>query len=573
MMNKKLFSAVSVLLTASLLTGCTLDLTEVEKNENNPQAVLSNSTDPDSDNNNGSENGDNNPENNPDINTDINTDIDFSGTSNNGGNFIGIDGKVYFRQYGDYALEDVAYYKYFINYGLGGYGSSICCFDPADPSDISVVSVDDNGQGKLYYNDGFIYSQRYEWNNGTAYPYIYRTDISNGEWENCGRGRILGTSEDGSMLVSSEYDQNIPATSFLIYDLNNIDMDDANYTFTHDGSNMTFIGVDEDALYYLLLDFETNDASVYEYDYKTGDNYLLDYITPPDNIDEYLTFAICLDPSIEDDVLNFNLCYCVGIEDYIQVAYNVSVPVVKKQGESFDGPASTAEYEENLSLSGSSAEFHINYYESLAEYEVLSTKEHGFARGIQNVDNVYGTDYFIIANCFYAPMWNQGQMGTYELLSLDYYYLDENSCPCLFNEDNPTDRDLMVKAWYIGDKKSGPVQLLFQYADINGPEGPFETDNTLYAFDFTEEDFVFEHIPEGGDIYDDYETDGMEYLKEYLNNDIFNPYLDSLPAPDDEFNFVCPDEPDSYEDGTYCFLHIKLDRDGRVNYIRYVVFD
>ena len=161
----------------------------------------------------------------------------------------------------------------------------------------------------------------------------------------------------------------------------------------------------------------------------------------------------------------------------------------------------------------------IDVPNNLTSLEVVESGDNGFARVIQCIEKVYDKTYVIVADCFYSAQWNQAELGSYDLLDVDYYYYDDaNTTPTLFNDDNPTDHTLMVRAWFVGKKGETPKKLLFQHASLSGPEGPQEFDPALYTAEFSD-DFKFSHIPENGDIYDDFETDGMDYMVKYFNDD------------------------------------------------------
>ena len=160
-MKRKILCMLLSVMTISFAVGCTAgDITGKEGGSG--YAVLNTES--------GTTGGTENPDN-PDVTTDPgdngtteNVEVKDS-ISNNGGNFIGIDGKVYFRQLGEYVLYEPSSLRHAFDSGTGGYGSSICCFDPENPEKITTVSEGDNGQGELYYYDGYIYSTRYDWNN------------------------------------------------------------------------------------------------------------------------------------------------------------------------------------------------------------------------------------------------------------------------------------------------------------------------------------------------------------------------------------------------------------------------
>ncbi|MCR5848824.1 MAG: hypothetical protein K6G75_12020 [Lachnospiraceae bacterium] len=563
-MKRKILCMLLSVMTISFAVGCTAgDITGKEGGSG--YAVLNTES--------GTTGGTENPDN-PDVTADpgdngITENVEVKDSiSNNGGNFIGIDGKVYFRQLGEYVLYEPSSLRHAFDSGTGGYGSSICCFDPENPEKITTVSEGDNGQGELYYYDGYIYSTRYDWNNGIPYPLLYRTNISTGEIEDIEYGRINITSEDTRFIVLSTYDQE-SGTTISIYDAGK---ECGSYFSPLSDGYICPIAVDSDNLFLLAANSDTCDAVIYQYDYKKDKRYILGNVFSAKGISEYITFPVIKNSSLKDDTLSFTLCYCEGIDDYVTASSEVSVSVNHDESD-FDGAIFTPSVNNDNAYADKLAE-ELIIPADLKALEVTNEGENGFARAIQVIEQVYDKDYVIVANCFIAPMWHQAQNVSYETMSLDYYYLDdEHPIPQLFNEENPTNIDLMVKAWFVGERGSAPEKLLFQFADIQGPEGPFDFDSKFYTAEFSD-DFVFMHMPEDGDFYDTFVPYDMDYLVEYLDsNDYFNPYLSELPAKDEENNYVAPKESFNQGDTIYAYLHIRLDREGKIDCLRYVYFE
>ena len=549
-MKKKIICTILSLLTLTYFVGCTLSGTD-GKGNGNSQANLSgdpvSEVDPESGNTQTEEN---------------------TGISNNGGYFVGVDGKIYFRQYSQYSLSGNSYIRGFMKNGTGGYDNSICYFTPDDPDNIICVAEKDEGHGNLYYNDGYIYSTRYDWQEGIAYPVLYRVNLSSASFEDVGSGHICANSDDAKYIMTCTYTSE--GNKYVVYESGK---ECASYISLKENGYSTPIYVDSKNIYLLISSWNNCDSKIYQYDYKTGNMYLLAKVSAPEGIPQDISTPLVKNAAIESNTLSFTLCYVEGVGDYVDAALDVTVSINDKGGASTEVAMFTPTIAENNTYNDNLAG-NFTIPNNLSKLEDSSQGDDGFARAVQSIDTVYNRSYAVMANVFYSPTWAQAQMGSYELLSIDYYYYDdENETPTLFNEKNPTSRDLMVRGWYIGKKGSKPEKLLFQHADIQGPEMPQQFDEILYTAEFAD-DFVFEHIPEGGEIYDDMVKDGMDYLVKYLNEDeYYNPYLDTLPETKDYTNYKEPainwNDPNAPTPG---YLHIKFNREGKINYIRYVIF-
>ena len=551
-MKRRILCAILAFVTLTAFAGC--DLAELTgKGNENAQATLN--TEPQVD---------------PEPVVDVEEDI-YAGVSNNGSFFVGVDGKVYFRQYAEYGIKTVASKRNFLTSGDGGYGNTICYFTPDKPDEIvAVTKEEDQGQGELYYYDGYIYSTRYEWSEGYPHPILYRANLTTGALEDVGKGYIKAASEDGRFIVTDTFE---PETcdAYTIYDAGK---EIASYKMDRTNVYNELIAVDANNLYIFMADNNTCDGSICQYDYINDKFYYLDYAIAPEGIDEYISYPVIKDGVIKDKKLSFSLLYCEGNGAYVQDAYDITVDINEDPKAVTDSALFTKQASKNSKYyTGNPSDF-IDVPNNLASLEVVESGDNGFARVIQCIEQVYDKTYVIVADCFYSAQWNQAELGSYDLLDVDYYYYDDaNTTPTLFNDDNPTDHTLMVRAWFVGKKGETPKKLLFQHASISGPEGPQEFDPALYTAEFSD-DFKFSHIPENGDIYDDFETDGMDYMVKYFNDDYYNPYVETLTEADEFTHYEVPkmdwNDPNST---TFSFLHIGFDRDGKINFIRQVIMD
>ena len=176
--------------------------------------------------------------------------------SNNGGYFVGVEDRVYYREYGPYSVSGIALYGEFLggeNYG----GAFIKRIEPgkAEPS---VIADRDDGYGKLYYHQGFLYSQRLE---NYETNVIYRIDLKSGDAEDLCAGTLLGGSEDGRYLAVSEY---LDGRSFL-------KILDGGVAGKNEYSTLSgyfnYVGSHEDKVFFLLFSDTEEDVYLMQYDY------------------------------------------------------------------------------------------------------------------------------------------------------------------------------------------------------------------------------------------------------------------------------------------------------------------
>ncbi len=575
-MNKKIFSVLSVLLSLTLLSGCTLNkIPDTGKDEGISQASISGITSTTTDNSQGGTDVEN-PDNtgNDPANTDNNGDNTDNTPSvpdvdNNGGNFIGIDGKVYFRQYAQYTLPMINSRYLFVDGCDYASGNRICRFDPSDPDNIEVVLDEDSGFGKLYYYDGWIYCESFDW--GEVSDPLIRLNINTGERETFGAGRIDCASADGKYLVVESLD---PETNSFIYDIYEEGQIVNSFMDDYADHSLRIMGIDDSCFYYAYNYYDDCSTDICQTDFRNGNSALLASIPVSDTFGDefYIVQTEPIDVKLENGNLNFELCFCTGAEDYVEDAYTVSVPICQDMSSSsMDAPLYEAKCVKDTSDIGSCLLFPTPSG-ALAAFDKAPDKGDGFAKAVQTVDEVYGKYYVIVADSYKSAMWNEAQFGSFDLLSIHYYQMDDNnSTPVEFNKDNPTFGDLMVKGWLVGEQGKAPEKMLFCYSYIDGPEGPFEDDQFFYVAEFAD-DFVYDHVPENGDIYDDFVKDGMDYFVNELSG-YDHKYISKLPAEDDIYNYKTPKEKNNGMETYTSYYHIHFDSEGKIDYLRYVIFD
>ena len=131
--------------------------------------------------------------------------VDTSDIENNGGNYVRVGGKVYFRKYGPAALETLAMFGEFAEeWSATGGASEIMAYDLTTKRVESVF--EDTGYGGLYAGDGWLYLQ--ERVNGANY--VTRYGLDGIQSEIIAEGKLLGLT-DGGLLALEQND------AFLFY--------------------------------------------------------------------------------------------------------------------------------------------------------------------------------------------------------------------------------------------------------------------------------------------------------------------------------------------------------------------
>ena len=165
---------------------------------------------------------------------------------NNGAYFVKIGSDIYFRKYGEYALEKNALFGEFLEYPTFTGISWICRLR----EDGKVEELfKDSGYGKLYYsNQRFYLSEMTD--DGTSKS--YSVNMEGEDRKELGAGAILGISENGQYLAKGDWD------SAVVIDLSS---KETPYIWaSEEGSPVVFLGF-------------VNDGFLIEGDNYSGDGY------------------------------------------------------------------------------------------------------------------------------------------------------------------------------------------------------------------------------------------------------------------------------------------------------------
>ena len=171
--------------------------------------------------------------------------LDMDDIENNGGHFVRVGGRVYFRKYGSEAVEKTALFgSFFDAWSATGQESEIVYYD-LTTRDVETAFTD-TGTGGIYCADGGFYLQ--ERINGEDYVMWYAPDGS--ETRIVRQGTLLGVTDSGLLAVE---DSDVNESSFYLYR----NGESAGYFIS--AYPMTFVGLSEDGLFLLRVEHQNED--------------------------------------------------------------------------------------------------------------------------------------------------------------------------------------------------------------------------------------------------------------------------------------------------------------------------
>ena len=169
--------------------------------------------------------------------------FDASDVENNGGYYVRVGGKVYFRKYGPDALGKLAIFGEFAKgWNASGDESEIVSYDLTTRAVETVFK--DTGYGEIYVGDGGFYLQ--ERMNGADYVAWYSADGA--ECKRICDGSLLGLT-DGGLLAAEEVSGD--GDSFSLYRNEQL----TGYFISQ--SSMSFAGLSDDGLFLFSTEYDS----------------------------------------------------------------------------------------------------------------------------------------------------------------------------------------------------------------------------------------------------------------------------------------------------------------------------
>lgn len=486
---------------------------------------------------------------------------------NNGGYFVGVEDRVYYRELGPYSIPGVALYGEFLagmeNYG----GASILSYEPGR-SEPAVLAADDEGYGPLYYYNGYLYSQR---DKNFELTVVYRINVETGEAEELCNGRIMGGSADGRYLAAMEYQSD----GSILKILDEGRAGKGGYS-TSDGY-FYYVGSDGDKAFLVLTVGENENSYLMQYDYAGN---LVNLALLPKKEEDYMAYPELTNFQCRDGKLSFLWEYFEGTGHFTSSCYEVEVPECQEP-ENKDSAKPLYECSEREikvwddNRDGQYSEEYLRVKtpdETLAKLEESLTKwpEEGSGLAVipQTVERSSGGIYCMTARAHRDGLEDIGWREAYSLLSMKYlYYPEGKNEPVVLAEISGEESPITGYLWLVGKAGSESMQAIYQLAYFMGPEVGPEVDLYLFGAELSR-DLIYE-FPEDGDIFGDWKLGTLQDLYNALKDEKQN-YVSKAPELDSYQGYVMPD---SWSARGVLPFHLGFDEEGRINYVRPVVMD
>ncbi len=483
---------------------------------------------------------------------------------NNGGNFVSVDGKVYYREYGPYSLPGSAIGGTFTDCGEN-YGGAILRYVEGD-GEPETLAENDKGCGPLYYYDGWLYSQTTV---DYTEPAVYRVNVKDGMEEIVCNGYLRGGSADGRYLAVEEYKDNKSSIKILDGGVpGKVDCtpEEGYYQYAASYKDKVFMTWSE----------SYEDQWLLQFDYQGN---LVTLAKLPAFYDGATNYGDANHFKTENDEITFAWELYEGSGHFLNESYVVKVPVCNSpEGVNPKQPLYEAKAEPiNLFGDGADDSYVTAYKNVFGSDETKETMigsiekpvsdGKGTAVIVQTMERV-GEDYYaIVATAHRDPMEDIGWRWSYRMLSLEYRHYHGTEAPEVLAKVCPDEGPVTAYLWLIGASGSKSTQAVYKMATFMGPEVKPEIDQYLFGAELSG-NLVYE-FPEDGDIYGDWKRGDVNDLYQEIKN-FKNSYLSKMPELDDYQGYVVPN---SLKVNGVMAFHLGFDDDGKINYVRPVVMD
>ena len=499
------------------------------------------------------------------------------------------DGKVMFRVYGYSSYEYEGLFGEFSRNNYAYQPNTIYTFDPSNPGDGISKLCDDNGTGPMYLINGTdLYSQYIAEGSGDSDPErVYKRHLPDGEEYEICNGQIKGFSPDGNHFAVYTYTYDEYMQHYYIYTVDDNDADCAHY---ESGTNVTFLGMDNESLYLL----KENDIGTYDVIKFTndGEEYCLascDFSKIDEQLgSDYPQFGGQI--SFDNDSMTFQVDFYEGTGHFYYASVKTTVPVTAEGGSS-EEPLYEAEMED-VDQDKDSDDVPVDPEAVLPEQIADLAYEYpdyesgsAVAKTMQYYEVLDDGIFYVMAQCHRDPLEDIGWRESYSLLNVQYWFLpDGASDPVLLHtmfeplgkrgcltkyeyyEHQPT---VYVYAQFPVDEDGKLAGVFYETINVEGPEMPIEESRVYHMAEFAD-DFYYEH-PHDDDFYEDFDVEGM---KEFT--DMISSWQDP-PVKDAEFDKrgrLVFDPDMSIKEGESAYMcHLAFDDDGKVYYIRPVIME
>lgn len=483
---------------------------------------------------------------------------------NNGGNFVSVEGKVYYREYGPYSLVGSAVGGNFTDCGENYGGASIRYLEK--DGEPRTLAENDKGYGPLYYHDGWLYSQM---NADYVEPAVYRINLKDGTTEMVCNGYLRGGSADGRYLAVEEYQDGKRSLKILDGGV------PGKSSYTTEDGYYYYVASYEDKVF-MTLSESYEDQWLLQFDYQGN---LVTLAKLPAFYEGATAYGDANHFKMENGEVTFAWELYEGTGHFLNESYLVKVPICNSpEGVDPKQPLYEARAEA-MNLFGDDADdSYVTAYKNvfgsddaketlIQSMETYPSDGKGTAVIVQTMERV-GEDYYaIVATAHRDPMEDIGWRWSYRMLSLEYLQYHGTAAPKVLAKVCPDEGLVTAYLWLIGVGGSKSKQAVYEMATFMGPEVEPEIDQHLFGAELSE-NLVYE-FPEEGDIYGDWKrgdlNDFYNEIRQYKKN-----YLSKMPELDAYQDYVIPN---SLKVSGVMPFHLGFDEDGKINYVRPVVMD
>ena len=502
------------------------------------------------------------------------------------GNAVKYDGKILFRAYDKTAYE---YSSLFADFGTANYQycpSALYTYDVKNAADTAEYLYEDSGYGDLYLVNGYLYSQvitdlpdpeTYKTNTT-----VYRLDLATGDSEPIGDGAIEGFSEDGKYLYVVDYNYNPFSETHLVYDANTFDIAGLYAT----DESMIYIGNNGASAFYYIYDGKTSPKAVRIYQLTNDGKLFILGDADLSNIGEYPSYPESNpNMTVVGDKISFNVHFFEGTGHFYASSLNITVQYVTD-------PSATPEnlsplYSTTLTEYNDVDENPMNpCHPRLKDIQWVTPENpnSGFVSSLQYAEQFDEGVFYVTCDAVRNPFEDIGWRYSYTFLNARYKFLPNDSDEAIemFTLFDPagTKGDIMsldpnkvtptitVMAFFPSNDGLNFDSICYQPVSISGPEGPIE-ECEVFLVDEVADVFLYEYPEE--DIYEPFTIDNFEKFKAHMSAiaSDYSPYVP--PVYDYEGNLTGDDSTMKQKNAYFC--HIGFDYDGKINYVRPVIWD
>lgn len=409
---------------------------------------------------------------------------------NNGGRFVRVGDRVYFREYGSQALDKTVVFGEFTEHWnvLGG-ESKLKALDLATGKTETLFV--ESGDGALWYGDGGFYLT--ERINNLSRVGWYAADGSDSDIL-C-TGEVLGMTEGGLLAVQDYADEQAYHAIYTFYrDKKPVCTADC-YSF------MNLAGLSDDGLFF--LDYYKADDGALHLRQLTTDGRLLDLGAIPEGDEDYAFYDVEPERFLTSSgrVTVGVGCYA-GTGHYLEdglfieaesgkenslreidvdlsEAYELPRLTLGANGNAETVPALPGELRVGLEREneGSLEVWRDGEWKTVSEHIIsLGTEGYGYRNIVQSMEMIGGTAYLTLACAHLSPLDSIGWRDAYALLDMLYLAVDaDGTVRELGAVDHGT--ELYGDVWFI----EGASTLLWRQSAEEGKEYLFDDDEAYYA--------------------------------------------------------------------------------------------